>query len=201
MSNVHVQSGSSMSPVASALLSRLAENWWLLLLRGVAAIAFGVIAFLMAGYHAAVAHLPLWHLCACRRRLRAVGGDSRPRRRYLVAVVARARRHHQHSCRRRSVLLAGSHGTRAADVHRQLGNHHWPARDLWCIPIAQGHRKRVVARRQRSAVDCLRRHHVRAPGCGSTGSCVDNRLVRDLIWLLVGRPGLPTEEIPADLTD
>ena len=34
-----------MPLVASALLRELAENWWLLLLRGLVAIAFGVIAF------------------------------------------------------------------------------------------------------------------------------------------------------------
>jgi uncharacterized membrane protein HdeD (DUF308 family) len=34
---------------ASALLATLAENWWLLLLRGLFAIAFGVIAFLWPG--------------------------------------------------------------------------------------------------------------------------------------------------------
>jgi uncharacterized membrane protein HdeD (DUF308 family) len=49
MSNTHVQGGRSMPLAATVLLSMLAENWGLLLLRGVAAIVFGAIAFLWPG--------------------------------------------------------------------------------------------------------------------------------------------------------
>ena len=45
MSNIHAESGVRVPLAVSALLGKLAENWWLLLLRGLVAIAFGVIAF------------------------------------------------------------------------------------------------------------------------------------------------------------
>jgi uncharacterized membrane protein HdeD (DUF308 family) len=47
--STQVDSGPRVPLVASALLGKLAENWWLLLVRGLVAIAFGVIAFLWPG--------------------------------------------------------------------------------------------------------------------------------------------------------
>lgn len=49
MSNAHVQGRLGMPLAGTLLLSMLAENWWLLLLRGVAGIVFGAIAFLWPG--------------------------------------------------------------------------------------------------------------------------------------------------------
>jgi uncharacterized membrane protein HdeD (DUF308 family) len=85
MSNTHVESGRRMSVVSSALLSALAENWWLLLLRGLAAIAFGLIAFSWPGI-TLVALTYLWGaytlvdgVVAIWAAFNASGGDAGPR--------------------------------------------------------------------------------------------------------------------------
>jgi uncharacterized membrane protein HdeD (DUF308 family) len=74
-----------MSLVASALLSELAENWWLLLLRGLAAIAFGLIAFFWPSI-TLVALTYLWGAYALVDGVVAIwaafnvsGGDAGPR--------------------------------------------------------------------------------------------------------------------------
>ena len=85
MSNTHVAPGMRAPLIGSALLGALAENWWLLLLRGLAAIAFGLIAFFMPGI-TLVALTYLWGayalidgVIAIWTAFNASGGDAGPR--------------------------------------------------------------------------------------------------------------------------
>ena len=79
------------SPLLGLLLRELAENWWLLLLRGIAAIAFGILAFVWPGltllaltlmwgiYAIADGILALWAAIASK------GGEMAPR--WWLAIV------------------------------------------------------------------------------------------------------------------
>jgi uncharacterized membrane protein HdeD (DUF308 family) len=49
MTSTHVQSSPGPRFASPVLLHALADSWWLLLLRGVAAIAFGILAFIWPG--------------------------------------------------------------------------------------------------------------------------------------------------------
>src|SRR5262249_49652515 len=112
------------------LLRALAQNWWLLLLRGVASIAFGILAFSWPGLTLLTLTL-LWGAYALADGVpRASGRDIRQGRRDTGALVARLGWHRQLSCRRHDVLLARDDDPGAADVHGQLGNHHRRAPDL-----------------------------------------------------------------------
>jgi uncharacterized membrane protein HdeD (DUF308 family) len=90
MSNTHIETG-RRSPFLGLALRELAENWWLLLLRGIAAIAFGLLAFLWPGltlltlvlmwgiYAIADGIIALWAAIASK------GGEIAPR--WWLAVV------------------------------------------------------------------------------------------------------------------
>lgn len=119
-----------VNPLLGGLLRSLADYWWLLLLRGLAAIAFGVVAFVWPGltlvaltllwgaYALADGILALWAALAPtggntgRRWWLALGG--------VVSILAGL-------C---GILLYGNDGTRLADVHRCLGDRHRSALDL-----------------------------------------------------------------------
>jgi len=79
------QTGMDLPIVGRGPLSPLADNWWMLLIRGIAAIAFGILAFVWPGLTLITLTL-LWGAYAITdgvfaiwATVNAVGGDAAPR--------------------------------------------------------------------------------------------------------------------------
>ena len=79
-----------------ALLRTMADNWWLVLLRGIAAIAFGILAFVWPVITLADTDT-LWGAYAVADGLLRCGCCRRPARPHGRALLA----HHRRHCRRR----------------------------------------------------------------------------------------------------
>jgi uncharacterized membrane protein HdeD (DUF308 family) len=85
MADTHAQSGLEFGLAGPGLLRSLADNWWLLLLRGIAAVAFGVLAFFWPGL-TLITLTWLWGAYALTDGVIAIwatfnasGGDAGPR--------------------------------------------------------------------------------------------------------------------------
>ena len=85
MADTHAQTGLNLGLSGSEVLRSLADNWWLLLLRGIAATAFGVLAFFWPGLTLVTLTL-LWGAYALMdgaiaiwAAFNAAGGDAGPR--------------------------------------------------------------------------------------------------------------------------
>ena len=85
MADTHAQTGLNLGLSGSKVLRSLADNWWLLLLRGIAAIAFGALAFFWPGLTLVTLTL-LWGTyalidgaIAIWAAFNASGGDAGPR--------------------------------------------------------------------------------------------------------------------------
>ena len=85
MTDTHAQTGLDLGVSRPGLLQSLGDNWWLLLLRGIVAIAFGVMAFFWPGLTLVTLTL-LWGAYALMDGVIAIwaafnasGGDAGPR--------------------------------------------------------------------------------------------------------------------------
>ena len=131
-------------PLGSILSPALAQNWWVFLVRGLVAIAFGLVALAWPG--PALVTLVLFYgvfalIDGVFAVIAAVRGKGDTGARWwlsfvgLLGIVAGLV----------DLLLAGPHGPRAAGRHRRLGFDLRLRRDRRRDSAAQGNRQRMDA--------------------------------------------------------
>ena len=193
MANTYAQSGPELGVTGPGLLHSLAKNWWLLLLRGFAAIAFGVLAFFRPGL-TLITLTWLWGAYALSDGVIAIwaafnasGDDAGPRWWLGVSGVVS--------------ILAGVVAfwyTGMTTLVLLMFIAVWAiiigATQIWgAIGL------RSVLQHQWCAVDCLRRHADGAAGRGRSGGCLDDCLVCDLLRLPLHRTRLPAAAVQDSL--
>src|SRR6478735_1741379 len=142
MTSTHID---SRPPLAGlALLRTMADNWWLVLLRGIAAIAFGILAFVWPVITLLTLTL-LWGAYAVADGLFALWGAVAGPRGHMGA--------------RFWLVIVGLAGVVAGDRRDA---------DLGRNPAAQGKRRRVALGPERSALGCLRHTSAGTAGTGRT---------------------------------
>ena len=140
MANVQAQTGLTAPLAGSGLLRPLAENWWLLLLRGIAALAFGTLTFVWPGITLLTLTL-LWGAYALADGVLALWAAASGNTSDVgAALVAGRGGHRQRGCRRADILVARHDRPGAAILHRQLGDRYRRDADLGRDPLAQGDR-------------------------------------------------------------
>jgi uncharacterized membrane protein HdeD (DUF308 family) len=197
MADTQVQSGVDFGTAGPGLLRSLANNWWLLLLRGMAAIAFGVLAFFWPGLTLITLTL-LWGayalvdgVIAIWAAFNASGGDAGPRWWLgLSGVVS---------------ILAGIvtfYYTGMTTLVLLMFIAVWAiiigAMQIWgAIALRKALQHEWLLILKRRAVDRLRRHHDGAAGRWRTGLRLDDRLVCNRLRIPLYRARVQAEAVQA----
>ena len=153
----------AVAPYSRPMLHALAQSWWLVLLRGIAGILFGVLAFAWPG-------LTLVTLVLFYGVYALIDGAFALAAAFTGVVVARRR-------------CAG------VDLsHRRLGDRARDIRDHWRDSVAQRNRQRMVADLGRRGFGDLRINNPDRAGCGRAGARLGRRRLLDRVRRDAGRP-------------
>jgi hypothetical protein len=153
------------------MLHALAKCWWLLLLRGIAAIVFGVLAFLWPGLTLVTLVLLYGAFALVDGVLSLVAaftGSTKPVPTWWLVVV-------------------GLLGIGASAVHRCLGIGTWHLRDYRRDPTAERDRQRMDADPRRRALSNFRRDCSYCPGGRRAWPGLGHRCLFNRVWHLVRR--------------
>ena len=171
------------------MVNTLSQNWWTLVLRGLAAVLFGIWAFVWPDITFTVLVLLFGAYALWDGVFALIGAFRTQGEQRWMLDPGRAGR-----CCHRSghISLAGRGYACIAYHHCGLGNHNGHLRDHRRHPFAGGDRRRVVHDAQRFAFRVVWHCPCRLARCGIGGGHMDDRRVCHHIRHIAHPAGLPT---------